>query len=185
MSYFRGCFLFNKTMVHSIVFLTSFLNSETRKTYKLIYWKLKHYKNNQYFFIQCAFWGEMGVSDFRRVCTGGYWVQISKSVVDSLMLLKPTYKNRVSRKNRINNPSAHSVLKTAQLPATMCTRCVRVLSSPRTQCGAIFLNMHEDNAAAWRQHSALDSALCGRGVVFQSAVRALCARRVRAAKTLC
>jgi len=31
MSYFRGCFLFYKKMVHPIVFLTSFLNSATRK----------------------------------------------------------------------------------------------------------------------------------------------------------
>ena len=74
-------------MVHPIVFLTSFLDSATRKTYKIIYWKLKHYKKNSISSYSVRFGGKWACPTFGGYVQGGYWVQILKIDVDSLMLL--------------------------------------------------------------------------------------------------
>jgi len=80
-------FYFVKKMVHPIVFLTSFLDSATRKTYKMIYWKLKYYKKISISSYSVRFWGKWACPTFRGYVQGGYWVQISKIDVDLLILL--------------------------------------------------------------------------------------------------
>jgi len=98
-------------MVHPIVILTSFLNSATRKNIQNVYWKLKHYKKIVFLHIVCVF-GENG----RVRLSEGMYRGVIGFKFQKLMLIhwcyyNPHKINRVSWKNRINNPPYYGLFK--------------------------------------------------------------------------
>jgi len=74
-------------MVRPIVFLTSFLDSTTTKTYKTIYWNWNITKIISISSYRVRFGGKWACPSFRGYVQGGYWVQILKIDVDLLILV--------------------------------------------------------------------------------------------------
>ena len=94
-------------MVHPIVFLTSFLNSATRKTNKMIYWKLKQLKYLVFLHIVCVLGGNGRVRLSEGMYRGVTEVKDNFFYVYSWIILPPPYfKQGLALqiwKNKINN----------------------------------------------------------------------------------
>jgi len=91
-----------------------------------------------------------------------YWI---------LIRIKPCHTRAAASSKRF-----HSLQKSCR---SLWTRCKDAVQPPRTPCGGFFFNMLKTNAAAWRLHSVLDSAMwkrCGNAVGSSRAQWARCGR---------